>query len=68
MQTKIVYLTNGEIESLNERRLKQLANDARYATVLGLFFGGVAERPSREEFGVSQKLHDRLETALLKVA
>ena len=68
MQTKIIYLTDGEIESRNERRLKQLAQDARYATVLGLFFGGVAERPNREEYGVSQKLHDKLEAALLKVA
>jgi hypothetical protein len=60
MQARIVYLTDGEIEYYNERRLRQLANEANYAVVLGLFLEGLAEKPDREEYGLSQEDHDRI--------
>jgi hypothetical protein len=60
MQVRITYLTDGEIEYYNERRLEQLANEANYAVVLGLFLEGLAEEPDREEYGLSEADHNRI--------
>lgn len=60
MNVRVSYLTNGEIEYRNELRLQQLANEANYATVLGLFLEGLAEEPDREEYGISDADHNRI--------
>jgi hypothetical protein len=60
MNVRITYLTDGEIKARNELRMQQLANEANYATVLGLFLGGLAEEPDREEYGLSEADHTRI--------
>ncbi len=60
MQTRITHLTDGEIEARNKARMQQLADDANYATILGLFFGGVAEKPEPREYGLTEEDHNRI--------
>jgi hypothetical protein len=60
MQIRVTYLTDGEIEFYNERRSQQLAHEANYTVVLGLFLEGLAEEPDREEYGISAERHAQL--------
>jgi len=57
MQVKVSYLTDDEIAYYAGQELKKIS-DAEYASLLGLFFAG--EEPNREEYGVSQELHDEI--------
>lgn len=59
MQVKVSYLTDDEIAYYAGQELKKIS-DAEYASLLGLFFAGMVEEPNREEYGVSQELHDEI--------
>lgn len=65
MNIRISYLTDDEIKYQNKLRLQRLANEANYATVLGLFLEGLAEEPDREEYGIPEWKHNQI---LTKVA
>jgi len=60
MNVRITYLTDSEIQYRNQLRLQQLANEANYAVVLGLFLEGLAEEPDREEYDISEQTHNHL--------
>lgn len=59
MQIKVSYLTDDEIAYYANQQFKKIS-EADYASLLGLFFAGMVEKPDPKKFGVSQELHDEL--------